>query len=107
MVRVEIKTAKDGFTATLKGHAEFNPGNDIVCAAISTLSGTLAAACANVKGSHIYYNDLPGDQTIRVWGVTVWRQREEVKTILKTVLIGLKQIENEYPKNISVFFDDF
>lgn len=107
MVNVHIKTAKDGFTATLKGHAEYNPGNDIVCSAISTLSGTLASACANVKGAHIYYNDYPGDQTIRVWGVTVWRQREEVKTILKTVLTGLKQVQQEYPKNIFIVFDDF
>ena len=82
-----------------KGHAEFNPGNDIVCSAVSALMQTLYAGlemqcyaqCILSKGDGRYEIDC-----------AIGDNRGEVKALFDSIVFGLHLIAKEYPENVRV-----
>jgi uncharacterized protein YsxB (DUF464 family) len=91
------------------GHAGFNPGNDIVCSAISALAYTYAGAMNNLKLTSSF-KDLSGDFLCEadISGAGI-ADKMKAKTIFNTIFIGIKQVADSYPENVVVkrFPDDF
>jgi uncharacterized protein YsxB (DUF464 family) len=90
----------------IKGHAGYNPGNDIVCSAVSALAYTLAGAVNSLcKINEARYNDNPGDFLfdVSIKGLSS-PTYDSLKTIFLTVYTGIKLIAESYPKNVEVNF---
>lgn len=80
---ITIKVSKDRLQAT--GHADYSIGNeDIVCSAVSCLMQTL---------------ELRGIATKRKGNMIVFTDDKEA---LKLIVEGLKQVAENYPKNVEV-----
>ena len=90
----------------IKGHAGYNPGNDIVCSAISALAYTLVGAARDICGiNQARYKDEPGnfllDIPIKDLSSPIYGK---LKTIFLTVYTGIKLIAKSYPDNVEVNF---
>jgi len=104
MVEVKFYKGSRGYESfSLKGHANYNPGNDIVCSAISGLGMALIGTLKNIKDLDItncYYED--GNIDISINPFIDQYQQDNVDMVFKTVLIGLLQIQQSYPANIKI-----
>jgi uncharacterized protein YsxB (DUF464 family) len=87
----------------INGHAGYNPGNDIVCSAISALAYTFLFAIIDIDAKTINYKDEPGDYYCYV---DLKKQNESViqkaNIIFRVVYIGIKKIAETYPQNVKV-----
>ena len=82
---------------TLSGHANYNDyGKDIVCAAVSSISLTTCNAIMSIEDT-IICNDKSGLLEIRVKENTDINQK-----LLNNMLEMLKELKNQYPKNIEI-----
>lgn len=87
------------FSATIKGHAEYNPGNDIVCASCSMLACTLAENLLRMYAAgEIAYADVQkqsGEMVITAEGDTnkMWHA-------VQALGIGFDMLAKKYPKNV-------
>ena len=77
-----------------EGHAGYNPGNDIVCAAISALMQTLYAAMDSV--CHAAAEERHSDGMMAVIAYKERNNRKEAETLFHGILCGLKLIAEEY-----------
>ncbi len=104
MVEVTFVKGDYGFeTLRVVGHAEYNPGNDIVCSAISALTQALVGTLQNIKGLEFNKKIIQdGNVTVELAPFVDEEMQRIVDTIFLTVLIGLKQIEKSYPQNIHI-----
>lgn len=78
---------------------------DMICAAVSAVGYTALGGLEELCGINTYKEsdgklvmELPADAAPEVW--------TEAQTILKTMVIGLKQIEKQYHKHIKVSFKE-
>ena len=98
MTKIEIKYQVDNVEEIVaKGHSNFAPfGTDIVCAGISTL---LQTAVLSIKTMFNY--DIA---EILKEGLIVLKlpSDAQVQIVIKAILIGLKDIATDYPKNINI-----
>jgi uncharacterized protein YsxB (DUF464 family) len=90
------------------GHANYNPGNDIVCSSISALAYTLWGAVIGVGINEVQYREKPGDFMFHV-PITYMDDSvlEKLKTIFLTVYTGINQIAGTYPENVLVDFINY
>lgn len=87
-----------GYHLSSTGHAEYNPGNDIVCASVSTMFYTLANFL-----EYIGAKDLDGeDEPVFDIECKALYQDEAVHTAFRMTVFGLQLIAEEYPDNVSV-----
>lgn len=103
MVKAVFKVSSEGISLSMTGHADYNPGNDIVCSAISALAYTLAGTLEhkrNLNDFELQHAENDGDFICRVSKMAIYT--EKIKTIFETIYIGLKQIENQYPEHINI-----
>lgn len=109
MTRAVINRLKNGeiFGFSIKGHAEAAQDGefDMVCAAISAVGYTALGGLEELCGVNTYKEsdgnldmELPKNMTADAWA--------KAQIILKTMEIGLKQIENQYSKHIKVSFKE-
>ena len=100
MVEATLKKDKQGnYTGIeINGHANYNPGNDIVCSAISALGYTLIGSLRNEEGVMLNYSI--NDEGIKC-DVTS-EHIDNVNKIFEVIKIGLLQIEITYPDNLKV-----
>jgi uncharacterized protein YsxB (DUF464 family) len=100
MTKVQIKRCPWKVEIRLKGHAQYNPGNDIVCAALSNTCYMLLNYLLEEEPRVIEsYQDDPGDFRIDINPVV---ESESLNPILRMFEIGIKQIADNYPKNVSL-----
>jgi uncharacterized protein YsxB (DUF464 family) len=92
MTNITIKDSKDKVIIDLIGHAGYNPGNDVVCAAVSILTYTLLNELAN--------SDVPFKHEISPGKVHI--EIEQRIPAVQTVLTGWKLLENNYPDNVKI-----
>lgn len=97
MININIKEdCKDGKIIRVlieaDGHAGFNPGNDIVCSAVSTLFYTFGAYASSKEGAECDCVFADGCSKIKVSG--------DIDEAYKMFNMGLKMIEKKYPENI-------
>lgn len=105
MVKAVFKVSSEEISLSMTGHADYNPGNDIVCSAISALAYTLAGTLEhmnkrNLNDFELQHAENDGDFICIVSKMA--RYTEKIKTIFQTIYIGLKQIENQYPEHINI-----
>lgn len=77
-----------------EGHAGYNPGNDIVCAAISALMQTLYAGLDSV--CHAMVAERHSDGKMFVVAYKEGAGKREIETLFRGILCGLTLIAEEY-----------
>lgn len=104
MTQVRITESDISVVIDLKGHAGFNPGNDIVCASISTLSYTLINYLQLMKQenrlSELSINDESGHHHIEA--KTKRGFEAELQHAIGFFKIGLAMISEHYPSYLRV-----
>lgn len=102
MIEVIITREANEFRATTSGHADYNPGNDIVCAAVSALMYTLKGSVRNIlRGGRKKYKFKDGTCDVRY----VANSKENgfvASVIFSTVIVGMMQIQKTYPGHVAV-----
>lgn len=98
MTKVEVMYQGENIIkVSAVGHANFAPnGTDIVCAGISTLLQTAVLAIKSMVKVDIVDTMKDGKLILNVPIDT------EAQIVIKAILIGLKDIESDYPKNIII-----
>lgn len=104
MTRARVLIGEDNYSIIVKGHAGFNPGNDIVCAAVSTLMYTLLQCmiaendAGNLEEFHSYLDERGGYMRLRV------KPKAEtagyVDTMFSTISTGFALVSKKYHKNV-------
>ena len=95
MIKVNIIVSDDTYDISAEGHALFNPGNDIVCSAVSALFYAFAGFLYNdskVRRFGIHLDS--GDAKIEAKG--------DIRQAFDVFVIGLLQIEKSYPDNVKI-----
>lgn len=87
-----------------KGHAEYaERGSDIVCAAVSTVMQTPLAGMEDVLHFNpTYAFDEDGYLTVNIDIHDCDGKEKELTTLLETMVVMLKELEKNYPKNIKL-----
>ena len=84
---------------TVSGHAEYaEPGKDIVCAAISTLSQVFVASVEELTAAKI-----KTAQTSGYMEIVIEESTERAQVLLDSFLLGCRMIADQYPDNVRVF----
>lgn len=86
----------------LDGHADYNPGNDVVCAGISAIAFALAGTLRNIDNVTFIRFDLRNGLHVEIEPFTDNTQRTIADTVFQTCIIGLRQIEIKYPTHIEI-----
>lgn len=90
-----------GYSCVVKGHAGFNPGNDIVCSAVSTLANTLVNTLVQTEEIEVDYKMESGNVEVYATPLTPIAEFV-VKTVFKTIQIGYQALELSYPNNVKI-----
>lgn len=101
MIQAEIRLKGSEFSFELQGHADFDPGNDIVCSGVSAIAYALLGYIENNQDliTDIYENDsCSGFVSVKLSGDAAMTPAFEMAAI------GLMQIAKEYPDNVKVSF---
>lgn len=93
MIVIKIERSKEATIITANGHALYNPGNDIVCSAVSCLMYTLIGYLAN-SDIESQYNIDSGNAKVIIKG--------NAEECVKMITVGFLQLEKRYPKNVKV-----
>ncbi len=93
---IEISRNKGGIT--IEGHAGYAPqGQDIVCAAVSTLAQTLIASIEELTEDAIQYDISPG------WvEITHGDLSANAQLLIDSFFVGVEMIADNYPNNVEI-----
>lgn len=99
MIDIKIIEKGDSRTLKLRGHAGYNPGNDVVCSAASilicTLNGYIETHPDNIEESDVY--DIEdGHVDISLSG------NNEFLAVFDAVKLGLRLLEQNFPNNVKL-----
>ena len=98
---ITVTIHNNGFTA--EGHADFaSEGQDIVCSAVSVLTQTTLLGLAKHIPRLNYIVDATGYLNCVLPELKDATQRIKAKTLLSTMVLGLKDIEKNYPGYVKV-----
>lgn len=87
----------------IKGHSGFaEAGQDIVCAAVSVLAQTGANALEKLAGIEPRIQMEDGYLQVMLPENLQESERERVKMILDTVLLGLEDVVDAYPRYVKL-----
>lgn len=89
----------DDFGICAEGHAEYNPGNDIVCSAISCLLQTLYAGLEMQCFTPVEHRQESGKFVV---SGSVYGYRERFVALFNSILYGLELIAEQYPDNVRI-----
>ena len=93
-----IVIKKAAGSVSITGHANYAPhGQDIVCAAISTLVQTLIQSVEDLCTDTISYHLQPGSVEIKHGNLT-----KDAQLLLDSFFIGVYMIANSYPNHVEV-----
>lgn len=82
----------------VSGHAGYAPhGQDIVCAAVSTLVQNMVLSISEITTDKIQYDMQPGSVEIRYGTLSA-----EAQLLVKSFFIGVREISNQYPSNVQI-----
>ena len=99
MTKVVISQSPWRVEIRLKGHAGYNPGNDIVCSAISNTCYMLLNFLLQEDPRTVEsFKDDPGDFRLDI-NPLVSKDEKDIKTAIKMFRIGIDQIAMNYPKH--------
>lgn len=93
-----IEVKQNSGNITIKGHAGYAPhGQDIVCAAVSTLAQNLIASIEALTDAEIQYDMQPGLVEIRYGALP-----EAAQLLVKSFFVGVRLIADNYPENVRI-----
>jgi uncharacterized protein len=92
----------------VKGHALFDvKGRDIVCASVSTLTLTSLYSISFHCGDVMEIKEGSGELRAVIDRRELSEEtRSDFTVIVQTLIIGLKEIEKNYPEKLKVVFSD-
>lgn len=101
---IEVTYSKKRHKVTVTGHARSGQeGHDLVCAAVSALTYTLAANAENLRScgqvSKAVIRLDPGDAVIKCR--TTDKFKSVVSVIFDSICVGFELLAANYPENIS------
>lgn len=108
MTKAVFKQHDRVFRVHVDGHAAFNPGNDIVCAAASALAQTLlCCAAAEYEAGHLtmfkyQMDDENAELHLRMSAKPEWSSR--VSTMVGTIASGFALLANKFPDHVTAEF---
>ena len=100
MIDIKILISPKYFSINLVGHAQYNPGNDIVCASVSTLTETFVRLLS-LKGC-LDSNLIKESGVVTLMGET----DESIYSYLEFVTTGYSGLANTYPDNVRLEVKD-
>ena len=99
MVDVRFAFSPERYRMTLRGHSGYNPGNDVVCAGVSSivfsLLGWLANASEHITTTRAIQYE-PGRVDVDVSGDST------LDSPFEMAIIGMQEIEKAHPANVHV-----
>ncbi len=105
MIRLELKKS-DGLYCgfTCKGHAEYaDPGEDIVCSAVSALTQTCVLGLTEEIGLDCGVSiDADNGIQLILERDTSSENAEKADLIIRVMLRGLREIEKSYPGTLKI-----
>ena len=102
MTEIRWYWEEDDFGISAEGHAEFNPGNDIVCSAISALLQTLWAGLEMYCFTNVEHKQQSGAFELR-GRISRFKDHESKATALfNSIVYGLQLISREHPENVRI-----
>ena len=97
MINIDIKRKNRRVVVSVKGHAAAAPkGEDLVCAAVSTLVLTLQQTLARYKADGLEYKLGEGDAII------TFKQDKYTKPYMHTIMCGFDFLASAYPQYIKL-----
>lgn len=92
---------------SIEGHADYGKkGEDIVCAGVSALAGTVIVAITRIAGIRQDVDQKEGMlRTVLYPGESSDEQRRSLEVLLGTLLLGLREMQAQYPENIDIIFE--
>lgn len=102
MINIKIGKREGQFRAVTSGHANFNPGADPVCAAVSAIMFSVMGGIENLTdGGKRKFFVTPGQFDLR-YKPNNAADDATAAVIFNTAIIGLLQIQAAYPDNVFV-----
>ena len=93
-----IKIKQSSGIISVKGHAHYaEPGNDIVCAAVSTLAQNLIASIVELTEDEIQYEMQPGNIEIKYRNLS-----EAAQLLVDSFFVGIGLIAGAYPAYVRI-----
>ncbi len=101
MTTIEVNDSEGRFSIKISGHSGYSKaGCDIVCSAVSVLAFTLLQESKERQKSITDFNYEIKDGYFHVhFG---YQPDNSIKTVIHTVLCGLKMVAEEYPDNVRI-----
>lgn len=99
MIEIFLSSQGEEHRLEMTGHADYNPGNDVVCAGASAIAYTLLGYLHNAEGHLLEMQEETvesGNLLVRCLG------DEMVAEAHKMALIGFLQLAERYPEHVSV-----
>lgn len=94
MIKIEVLPKK----IIIKGHAMYDDyGKDIVCASVSSILITTVNACLSFDKEAINY-----EQEEDIFTLSIIKEDEITKKLIENMLHLLRELSNDYPKNIRI-----
>jgi uncharacterized protein YsxB (DUF464 family) len=100
MTHIKWYWEDDDFGICAEGHAEYNPGNDIVCSAVSTLLQTLWAGLEVCCFTPVEHKQESGKFVLN--GKCRYPHKDRAVVVFDTILYGLELIAEQYPENVKI-----
>lgn len=97
MTTISIGISENQFKIKLNGHADYNPGNDIVCAACSVLIETLIRTLEEMEH--------PYKSTIESGHAEVETHSKAADPYFYMAYVGYKALAEAFPENVKVIHD--
>ena len=102
MITVQIGKKNGVFRATSTGHADYQPGNDPICGAVSALMYMLAGSLKNLTSTGKQRNKIePGTFDVR-YTPGSGEDDAVAGVIFNTAIIGLAQVEAAHPEHLQI-----
>lgn len=93
-----VITGYDDLRITIEGHANYAPpGQDIVCASVSTLVQVMIASIEQMTQDKIEYSIRPGMVDIKFRDLS-----EKAQLLVSSFFIGAQMISEQYPNNVKI-----
>ena len=95
MIKVTYYEEHDEISMKVKGHADYAPyGEDVVCAAVSTLAQTLLA--------YLNIDNEKFDYSMREGLIWAYAKGSNVRTAFHVIMAGFHLIEENYPDYLTI-----
>ncbi len=86
----------------VKGHADYDePGQDIVCAAVSILVYNTINSCEKFCGLDLDVVDIGKELICKI---PEGKLSEGAVVLLQSLVFGVEQLSDQYPENVKVIF---